>query len=242
MVISTLPDDRPGGDPGDDESSTVAYGSTPVDADDRRPSLRGVEDALARRIRFALEADRLKGVIRRTRLLDGSRQENSAEHSWHLALLAILLADTAGAEVDVPRVLRMLVVHDVIEVDAGDTFAFDTQGYLDKAAREQAAADRLFGLLPAEQGDELRALWEEFEAEESPDARFAVALDRFQPLLQNAYGDGGSWREHGITRAQVMRRMAPIERGAPALWPVVVDAVDRACALGWIAPDPPGAP
>ncbi|HEX8245712.1 MAG TPA: HD domain-containing protein [Longimicrobium sp.] len=196
------------------------------------------DDPFARRIRFALEADRLKGVLRRTRLVDGSRHENSAEHSWHLALLAMLLADTAAPEVDAARVVRMLLVHDLIEVDAGDTFAFDTAGYLDKSDRERAAADRLFGLLPGEQGDELRALWEEFEAEETPDARFAVALDRFQPLLLNFYGGGGSWAEHGITRAQVLQRMAPIEHGAPALWPFVLRLVDRACAAGWIAPDP----
>jgi len=196
------------------------------------------DDALDRRIRFALEADRLKSVLRRTRLVDGSRHENTAEHSWHLALLAMLLADTAAADVDQSRVLRMLLVHDLIEVDAGDTFAFDVGGYLDKAERERAAAARLFGILPGAQGDELRALWEEFEAEESADARFAVALDRFQPLLLNFYGGGGSWREHGITRAQVLRRMAPIEHGAPALWPMVLRVIDRACTEGWISPDP----
>ena len=197
------------------------------------------QSALERRIRFALEVDRLKSVMRRTRLVDGSRHENSAEHSWHLAILAMVLADAAGAEVDQGRVLRMLLVHDIIEVDAGDTFAFDTAGYLDKEDRERAAADRLFGLLPDEQRDELRALWEEFEAEQTADARFAVALDRFQPLLLNFYGGGGSWREHGIARAQVLRRMAPIEHGAPALWPFVLDVIDRACAEGWIKPGPP---
>jgi len=196
------------------------------------------EGALERRIRFALEVDRLKSVMRRTRLVDGSRHENSAEHSWHLAILAMVLADAAGADVDQGRVLRMLLVHDIIEVDAGDTFAFDTAGYLDKEERERAAADRLFGLLPDGQRDELRALWEEFEAEQTPDARFAVALDRFQPLLLNFHGGGGSWREHGIARAQVLRRMAPIEHGAPPLWPFVLDVIDRACAQGWISPDP----
>jgi len=196
------------------------------------------DGALERRVRFALEVDRLKSVLRRTRLVDGSRHENSAEHSWHLAILAMILADAADADVDQGRVLRMLLVHDIIEVDAGDTFAFDTAGYLDKEERERAAADRLFGLLPDDQRDELRSLWEEFEAEQTPDARFAVALDRFQPLLLNYYGGGGSWREHGITRAQVLRRMSPIEHGAPALWPFVLDVIDRACAEGWIAADP----
>ena len=204
-----------------------------VPADDDGP--------LARRIRFALEADRLKSVLRRTRLADGSRPENSAEHSWHLALLAVLLADTAAPGVDAARVIRMLLVHDIVEVDAGDTFAYDAGANLDREDREQAAAARLFGLLPEAQAAELRALWEEFEAGVTPDARFAVALDRFQPLLLNFAGGGGSWLEHGVARAQVLRRMEPIREGAPALWPVVADAVDRACAQGWISPDPPDA-
>jgi putative hydrolase of HD superfamily len=195
------------------------------------------DEALRRRIEFALEVDRLKSVIRRTRLLDGSRHENTAEHSWHLALLSLLLADQACEGIDPARVLRMLLVHDIIEVDAGDTFAFDAAGYLDKEDRERAAAQRLFGLLPPAQGDELRTLWDEFEVGETADARFAVALDRFQPLLQNFFGGGGSWREHGITRAQVLRRMGPIEHGAPGLWPFVLEVIDRACAEGWIRED-----
>ncbi|HEX8692546.1 MAG TPA: HD domain-containing protein [Longimicrobium sp.] len=200
------------------------------------------DPALARRLGFVVEADRLKGVLRRTRLLDGSRQENSAEHSWHLALMAVVLADAAGAPVDLGRVLRMLLVHDVVEIDAGDTFCYDASANLDRAAREELAAARLFGLLPDPEGGELRALWEEFEAGRTADAAFAVALDRLQPLLLNFHAGGGSWREHGVTRAQVLARMAPIERGAPALWPFVVRTIDRACAAGFVAPDPPSAP
>jgi len=200
------------------------------------------EGPLARRIRFALEADRLKAVLRRTRLVDGSRLENSAEHSWHVALLAVLLRDAAPDGVDHARVLRMLLVHDLVEVDAGDTFCYDADANLGREDREQAAAARLFGILPAEQARELAALWEEFEAAESPDARFAAALDRFQPLLLNFHGGGGSWREHAITRAQVLRRMDPIREGAPALWPLVLDVVDRSCQAGWIAPDSPDGP
>lgn len=199
------------------------------------------ESPLARRLRFALEADRLKGVLRRTRLADGSRHENSAEHSWHIALLAVLLADTAAPGVDPLRVLRMLLVHDLVEVDAGDTFCYDANANRGREDRERAAAARLFGILPAEQAAELGGLWEEFEAGASPDARFAAALDRFQPLLLNFHGGGGSWLEHGVTRTQVMKRMDPIREGAPALWPVVLDVVDRSCRAGWIAPDPPAA-
>ena len=196
------------------------------------------ESALERRLRFALEADRLKSVIRRTRLVDGSRQENSAEHSWLLALLAVVLADTAPPGVDAARVIRMLLVHDLVEIDAGDTFAYDAAANLGREERESVAAARIFGLLPEGEAEALRALWEEFEAGTSADARFAAALDRFQPLLLNFHGGGGSWLEHGVTRAAVLRRMDPIREGAPALWPVVTDVIDRAMAQGWIAPDP----
>ncbi|HEU0055587.1 MAG TPA: HD domain-containing protein, partial [Longimicrobium sp.] len=195
-------------------------------------------DRIARQLHFAAELDRLKGILRRTRLIDGSRRENTAEHSWHIAMLGVVMAEHAPAEIDLARVLSILLVHDVVEIEAGDTFGFDTAGYLDKEARERAAASLLFGLLPAEQGDELRALWEEFEAGETAEARFAVAMDRLQPLLQNFHGGGGSWREHGITRAQVLRRMDPIREGAPALWPTVLEMIDRACAAGHILPDP----
>jgi putative hydrolase of HD superfamily len=192
---------------------------------------------LEARVRFALQADRLKGVLRRTRLLDGSRQENSAEHSWHAALLALLFADTAPAGADPGRVARMLLVHDLVEVEAGDTFCYDAGANLGREAREQAAAARLFGILPPGEGEALRALWDEFEAGTTPDARFAVALDRFQPLLLNLHGGGGSWLEHGIRRGQVLARMDPIREGAPGLWPLVEDALERACAAGWVRPD-----
>ncbi|HKP77238.1 MAG TPA: HD domain-containing protein [Longimicrobiaceae bacterium] len=197
------------------------------------------DDALSRRLRFALEAGRLTGVERRTRVLGGARQENSAEHSWHIALLAVVLADAAPPGADLARVTRMLLAHDLVEVHAGDTFCYDASANQGREDREQDAAARIFGLLPDAQAAELRALWDEFEAGETADARFAVALDRFQPLLLNYSNAGGSWLEHGVTRAQVMRRMGPIREGAPALWPVVLDVVERACAAGWIRPDPP---
>ena len=195
-------------------------------------------DRIERQLRFAVEVDRLKGVLRQTRLVDGSRAENSAEHSWHLSLLAVVLAEHAGAAVDLARVMAMLLVHDVVEIDAGDAFCYDAAANVGKEERERAAAERLFGLLPAEQAEELRGLWEEFEAGETGEARYAVALDRLQPLLQNFHGGGGSWRAHGIARGQVIRRMAPIRDGAPALWPAVVRMIDEACAAGAIAADP----
>jgi putative hydrolases of HD superfamily len=185
-------------------------------------------DRLARQLAFVRELDKLKGVLRRTALIDRSRRENSAEHSWHLAATALALAEHAPAGTDVAHAIALLLVHDVVEIDADDTFAFDTVGYLDKVEREARAADRLFGLLPDDLAARMRALWEEFEAAETPEARFAVALDRFGALVQNdAAGDGGTWRQHGVGRDAVLARMAPIEHGAPGLWPAVLEALDR---------------
>lgn len=191
-------------------------------------------DRLRRQIALILEADRLKLVLRRTLISDASRHENSAEHSWQLALAAMTLAEHAGEGVDIARVTRMVIVHDLVEVDAGDTFAYDTGANLGRVEREMRAADRLFGLLPGEQGAEMRALWEEFEEGRSATARFAIALDRLLPLLLNDCTEGGSWRVHGVTRSQVLRRMAPIEEALPAAWPLVLEIVERNCALGRI--------
>ena len=191
---------------------------------------------LEQQIAFLKEIDRLKSVSRRTALIDRSRLENSAEHSWHLATMAMVLAEHAPAGTNVLQAIRMLLVHDLVEIDAGDTFAYDPGAQHDKAAREEAAADRLFAMLPADLETELRALWEEFEAGQTREARFANALDRFSGLLQNWGGaDGGTWRRHGVTRDAVLRRMAPIREGAPALWPFILDVVEAATAAGFIA-------
>jgi putative hydrolase of HD superfamily len=190
-----------------------------------------------RQLAFLVDADRLKAVLRQTLLCDGSRRENSAEHSWHLALMATVLAEHADGPVDVPRVIRILLVHDLVEIDAGDTFAYDTTANADRETRERLAADRIFGLLPVEQGRELRELWDEFETRATPEARFAVALDRLQPLLNNHYSRGGSWRTHGITRNQVFHRMEPIRDTLPGLWPMVEAIVGENCSLGHIRED-----
>lgn len=193
-------------------------------------------DAVDTIVAFLREADRLKSVQRMTMLGDRSRRENSAEHSWHVALMALLFERHAPAGVDVDRVIRMLLIHDLVEVDAGDTFAFDAEAQVSKAAREQASADRLFGLIADGPGPACRQLWEEFEADATPDARLANALDRFAALLQNtATDDGGTWRAHGVARAAVLRRMDPIREGLPALWPMVIATIDAQCAAGHIA-------
>lgn len=201
--------------------------------------MNGDGDRLARQLRFIVEVDGLKRVLRQTLLTDGSRRENSAEHSWHLALMASLLAEHSAVPVDLPRTVRMLLVHDVVEIDAGDTFCYDAAANLDREERERCAAERLFGLLPEEQASELRELWEEFEARETAEARFANALDRLQPLLHNYHTEGGTWRIHGITREQVVARMRPIEQAMPSVWPYVLAVVEQVCAAGHLA-DPSG--
>lgn len=181
---------------------------------------------------FLLEADKLKRVERVNLLLDGTRRENTAEHSWHLALFALVLFGHADEPVDVLQVVRMVVLHDLVEIDAGDTFAYDDAGHETKAAREQAAADRLFGLLPAEQGTQLRAVWDEFEAGETPEARFALALDRLQPVLLNHARGAGPWKQHGITAARVLERNSVIADGSQALWAQAEQRVQDLVARG----------
>jgi putative hydrolases of HD superfamily len=191
---------------------------------------------LRHQLRFVRELDRLKSVLRRTSLIDRSRLENSAEHSWHLTAMALALFEFASPGAELARVVEMLIIHDIVEIDAGDTFAFDAAGNIDKPHREQAAAERLYGLLPPDIGQRLRDLWLEFEANDTPSARFANALDRLQALISNdTPGDGGTWRLHGVSRSQVLARMAPIEHGAPELWPTVLAAVSRAVERGDIA-------
>jgi putative hydrolase of HD superfamily len=193
-----------------------------------------VSDRVFQQLSFILEIDKLKTILRQTLLTDSSRRENSAEHSWHLAIMSVLLAEYATEPVDMLRVIKMLLVHDLIEIDAGDTLAYDVAGNVGRAEREEHGAERIFGLLPEEQGRELRALWEEFDAFKTPESKYANALDRLQPLLHNARTEGGTWRIHSVARDQVYRRMEPIRSALPELWPVVTRIIEDACARGWI--------
>jgi putative hydrolase of HD superfamily len=192
---------------------------------------------LEEQIGFVLEVDRLKSVVRRGYLADGSRYENTAEHSWTLALMAIVLAEHATEPVDVATVLRMVVIHDIVEVDAGDTSVYDDAGRSAAAERERQAADRLFGLLPADQGAELRALWDEFEHGTSAEARFARSLDRFAGFLLNHASQGRSWRENGVTAERVFDRNRVVGAGAPPLWNEVRRRLGDAVSQGWVADD-----
>lgn len=178
-----------------------------------------MSDRLEAQFAFLNEADKLKQVLRATTLCDGSRRENSGEHSWHLALYALVLADQAAPGVDINRVIRMLILHDLVEIDAGDVPIHGAHDPVAQAAIETAAASRIFGLLPADLGTDLRALWEEFEAAETPEALFAKSLDRVQPVVQNIACGGGSWIEYNVTAEQLETRVGSrVARGAPALW------------------------
>ena len=192
----------------------------------------GQSSRFKKQIEFILEIDKLKHVLRQTILMDRSRRENSAEHSWHIALLTFLMAEYSNeSDIDLFHVMKMLVIHDLVEIDAGDTYCYDDKGREDQARREEIAANRIFGLLPADQGAEFRALWDEFEAKETPESRFANALDRVQPFLHNYYTDGQTWQENNITSRQVHERMRPVKDGAPDLWEyvniLIADAVKK---------------
>lgn len=187
-------------------------------------------ERMARQLRFLVEVDRLKEIYRRTVLIGSRRRENSAEHSWHVTLLALTLYEYSAEPVDLLRVVRMLAVHDIVEIDAGDTFAYADQS--SKAELEALAAARIFGLLPPDQCAEFTALWQEFDARETAEARYANAMDRLMPVLHNYYTEGGTWREHGVRLEAVMRRLSPIGEGAPEVWALVQTLLDEAVARG----------
>ncbi|WP_343834721.1 HD domain-containing protein [Bacillus horti] len=182
-----------------------------------------------------MEIDKVKQVFRRSFLTDKSRNENDAEHSWHLAVYAILLAEYSKHDnLDLLKVLRMILIHDLVEIDAGDTFAYDVKGYEDKAEREEKAAKRIFGLLPNDQGEEFYQLWTEFEEMQTIEAKYAASLDRLQPLLQNYFTQGASWQEHNITSAMVLERNKHIRDGSEELWSLVEYLVEESVKNGYL--------
>lgn len=181
---------------------------------------------------FLAECLKLSEIMRQALLPSSRRRENDAEHSWHLCLMTLVLAEHSNTPVDLARVLRMLIIHDLVEIDAGDTYAYDTARLAGQHEREAVAADRIFGLLPADQAREIRASWEEFEARETPEAKFAAAVDRLQPVLLNILTGGEKWREHGVTRAMVVARNQHAAHGAADLWAHTLTLLDGAVAKG----------
>ena len=209
-----------------------------MDAERALGVAEGIDEDIAARLRFILEIDRLKGVLRQTLLADSSRRENSAEHSWHLAMTAMALVPLARETIDLDRVIRILLVHDIVEIDAGDVFIYDVEARKAKQVEEQAAADRIFALVPDPVGTELRALWDEYEARETPEARFAYSCDRLQPLLLNLAGGGGSWAAHDLTVDRVRAVNSTIEWGLPDVWKVADALLDATVADGALNPAP----
>ncbi|MGA2107162.1 MAG: HD domain-containing protein [Syntrophorhabdales bacterium] len=200
------------------------------------PKGRGVENRLDLQLRFIIEIDRLKHIMRRTRLFDNSRHENDAEHGWHLAMMAMALAEYSNKPVDVNKVVRMVLVHDIVEIDAGDTFLYDEAAGLLKEEAERKAAERIFGLLPDDQARELKSLWEEFEARTSAEARFAAAIDRLEPMMQNALTAGHAWKQHNVRKSQVVQKNRPIvEAGSRELWRFAETLIARAVEMGHLA-------
>lgn len=195
-----------------------------------------IHDKLIKQIEFIIEIDKLKSIFRQTVLKSGEgRRENDAEHSWHLAIMAVLLSEYANEkDIDVLHVVKMVLIHDIVEIDAGDTYCYDEKGNMDKLERELKAADRIFNILPEGQAKELRALWDEFEERVTIEARFAAALDRLQPVLLNYAADGISWRNHDIHKDQVIKRNKPIEDGSKALWEYAAGIISDAVENGYL--------
>lgn len=194
-----------------------------------------MKSRLEQQLALLIEVDKLKSVLRRTRVrsADG-RLENSAEHSWHVALMAILMQEHANEPVDLTKVLKMLLLHDIVEIDAGDTFVYDTAAYQQQTEKELAAAERLFALLPSDQAEELKAIWLEFESAQSAEAKYAKALDRMIPMLLNFHNNGQSWIENDVSTQQVMMTNQRIEDGSTALWDEAKQMIEEASQRGWL--------
>jgi len=191
-------------------------------------------ERLKKQIEFIVEIDKIKKICRQTLLMDGSRNENDAEHSWHLALMAMVLSEYFPHNLDLFKVIKMLLVHDLVEIDAGDTFCYDEKANEDKAEREQKAASRIFGLLPPDQEKEFRALWEEFEEQKTSEAQFAASLDRMQPLLHNYHTKGHTWVKYDVKYDKVIKRIQPLEKSSPVLWEYVLEILEDAIKKGYL--------
>lgn len=189
---------------------------------------------LEQQLQFILEIDKVKKIIRQTPLSDASRKENDAEHSWHIALMAYLLQEYAQESVEVSKVMLMVLIHDLVEIDAGDTYAYDEEGAKTKDERERKAADRIFGLLPEDQGVYLKALWEEFEAYETAEAKYAHMLDNFQPLLLNDAAGGISWTEHQVKKSQIYKRNEKVEETSATIWKCMQNKIDKHIQSGHV--------
>lgn len=187
---------------------------------------------LLQQINFIKEIDKIKYIERKTKLFNSDRRENDAEHSWHLAMLTIVLAEHSDVPIDVLKVLKMVLIHDIVEIDAGDTFIYDTEKNHTNTDEERTAANRIFGMLPKKQADELISIWEEFENGESNEAKFAKSMDRFEPLLQNASNSGGTWTEFGVNYDKVFEKKKDIKEGSNSLWRYAENLINESVEKG----------
>lgn len=186
-----------------------------------------MNERLEKQKKFILEIDKEKNIFRQTHLVGYKRQENDAEHSWHMAVMAFLLSEYANEEVDLLRVIQMILVHDLVEIDAGDTYAYDDAGNATKREREEKAADRIFSILPEDQAQKIRDLWEEFEEEKTPESLFAHVMDNFQPLALNDANNGGDWKRRNVKKSQILKRNARTKDGSEEIWKYMEEMIDR---------------
>ena len=191
-----------------------------------------MDDRMRKQIEFALLMDKQKNIFRQNRLADNSRRENDAEHAWHMAVMAYLFREYANEDIDISKVILMCLIHDVVEIEAGDTYAYDEEAKKSQREREKIAKKHIFGMLPSDQGRELEALFDEFEAQETAEAKFAKAMDNLQPVLLHEANGGGDWKEHGVTKEQIMRRQEKTRRGSEELFEVIKDIIDKHIAEG----------
>ena len=198
--------------------------------------LKSGNGRLDQQLLFTAEIDKMTDILRQTMLISGNRRENDAEHSWHIAAMAMLLTEYAAEPVDIGRVVRMCIVHDLVEIEAGDTFAYDVQGNIGKAERERIAADKVFGKLPEDQGSMIRGLWEEFNAMETPDAKYAACIDRIQPFLHNVLTDGHTWQNGRVSRVSVEKRIAVVREFMPEVYRWMESTIELALEKGWLSP------
>ena len=189
---------------------------------------------LLKDIDFIVEVDKMKTVLRQTSLIGIDQRENNAEHSWHIALMAVILEEYSNKSIDILKVIKMLLIHDLVEIYAGDTFCYDLKGNEDKREREVKAAEKIYGMLDREKGSELRLLWDEFESMKTPEALFATSMDRMQPMLNNYYNDGGTWTKYDVEKESIYKRIAPLEKTSDELWEYMKYVIEDAEKRGYI--------
>lgn len=193
-----------------------------------------IKERLKKDIDFIVELDKMKSILRQTSLIDKTRREDDAEHSWHIAVMAMVLSEYSNEKIDVCKVIKMLLIHDLVEIYAGDTFCYDVEGNKSKKERELEAADKIYGMLDEDKGNELRKLWDEFEEMKTDEAIFAAAMDRLQPLFSNYYSDGGTWKKFGVSKEQVSKRIAPIKEASDEIWEFTINMIEDAIKKGYI--------